>query len=1295
MRREVVDSRAAAASIHVRTSGRRHKRVMATIPALRGARATRAGRSHRANPALQYDALPFPRHAPSSARVAPRTAFPPIAMPIARASRAGSTARTVVLVLGALALVLFGLWRFLATSGGAERTSSATSAANAPVEAAHAELSGSDEGASSLVGASEGGVRAGAIPVGVRLTGEGRLSGHVLDRTSGFGVGGVRVDLLPVPPVGAGFLGRMLRVAGMGDEMATRTKPIAVAQTAADGSFRFENVRTGTWYVDVRGPYHARESVVRARVVASGSGGPLDLWVRPGGRVLGTVIRPDGRPSANTTVELVPGPGMFLESMRKGELEMCEARTDSEGRFVFEGVPPGEGYEVTAAPSGFALTHTIGVTVRALADTQVDVRLRVGGTVRGRIVSAPEHDLEHATPLANAQLGAVPRGLRDLRCAEELLQTTHCTSGADGTFTMPNVPPGEVDLVAIAPGHLPALGAHVSISDATVATCEDIALVPGPMVRGRVVDSSGNPVPSARIRWNMVDWQSFQFDFSLAPMMAQAVKGWEYPTSDAEGNFQAGPFAGKAPYRIDVSKLGFDDGHVDWKPSSENASGDVVEVVLRRGGSIEGIVMDEARAEPVKLFTITTNDKIDVEEGVPGGRNPFTGGTTIEDERGRFVLESLSPGKVDLVVSAPGYLDARVDDVQVAEGKPTKGIIVKLQPGGTVRGIVVDDRDQPVVAASVAAVKSGGGAFANTPAERLSQERRDRRARPRMPMERMFGDIPQGAMNLVASLGLLGDKAALTNSKGEFELRGVPLEAVRVLAFHRDFASGSSDVLALTAETPLEGLRIVMNRGGGIEGRVVDRFGRPVPNSIVVAVAPNALGGGGDPSAGAIFQGQSNEAGQYSIRHVSAGAYFLVATRGDEALQPASFFGNMNFDLVTVPPGQTVTYDVLDSSAGGCRVRGTVSCGGRPLDHGTLSAISFESESMLGVDFKATRVKDGGTFEFPGLAPGDYQLNLDGNGAQIRLTLEVPDEPELFVELHCPEGAVEGTVVDAATNQPVSGIDLVLRPLDRGERPTGLLGQMIAREGSARRGVNTDDGSFAIRGLTEGDYELVARPRGEKSKSYGPSEAQRVHVDADRTTRDVLVKMPAALSIRGIVRDEQGAPVAGAAVVGVSQSDDLSSNGRATSDDQGAFELRGLAAGKFDVSASKDGFASSRTRSVELVRGTSAPEVEIELTKGVEVVVRVFGSDGRPVSGARAELVGKGERVAQRAANADRFFRTLFDGSGTTDAEGRVHLGRHNPGEYRLEAQRGVTRAARDSVTVPAGQDEVELRIDL
>src|SRR6185295_1391046 len=102
------------------------------------------------------------------------------------------------------------------------------------------------------------------------------------------------------------------------------------------------------------------------------------------------------------------------------------------GAFAFEGIPPGAGYEVTAAGTGFALTHALDVTVQAGQDTVVTVQTRAGGIVSGRVLSAPKGEDAAGKPLAGAHLGAMPRGLRDLRCVEELLETTHCVTRADG-----------------------------------------------------------------------------------------------------------------------------------------------------------------------------------------------------------------------------------------------------------------------------------------------------------------------------------------------------------------------------------------------------------------------------------------------------------------------------------------------------------------------------------------------------------------------------------------------------------------------------------------------------------------------------------------------------------------------------------------------------------------------------------------------------------------------------------------------------------------------------------------------
>src|SRR5690606_28852131 len=55
------------------------------------------------------------------------------------------------------------------------------------------------------------------------------------------------------------------------------------------------------------------------------------------------------------------------------------------------------------------------------------------------------------------------------------------------------------------------------------------------------------------------------------------------------------------------------------------------------------------------------------------------------DVDGRFELKSLQPGKFDLWVEAPGWLNAGQGDVEVAAGQTTNVPDLKLAKGGTIK----------------------------------------------------------------------------------------------------------------------------------------------------------------------------------------------------------------------------------------------------------------------------------------------------------------------------------------------------------------------------------------------------------------------------------------------------------------------------------------------------------------------------------------------------------------------------------------------------------------------------------
>ncbi len=1208
-----------------------------------------------------------------------------------------------VLALGLLLVAGIGLWLFLR----AETARPAGSELPAPAVAGNtaAEATGALDESANAGAFDTGRPRTSAIPVGVRLPGPGRLVGRVIERESGLGVAHARVDLMPVPPAAETFLGQMLRMAPQTAHMANRVKPIAVAETDAQGNFRFEGVRTGTWFVDARAPYHVPETTVRARVLASGAGGPLDVFVIGGGRVLGTVFAPDGTPAPRAKVVLVAGPGNFITTLQNGDLRQLELETDARGAFAFEAVPPGAGWELSAIGSGFALTHATGLKVLAGQDTHADVHGRLPGKISGRVVSVAGKDgvgKDEPVALADAHLGAIPRGLRDLRCAEEILERTHCVSAADGTFHMDNVPPGEVDVVAIAWGHLPAIGARVDAGEGVVSEAPEIQLQRGPVISGRVVDGTGTPLEGVQMSWNLVDWRNFQFDFSFAPMMAAAVKGIDLPKTGPDGRFKVGPVAGDAPWKVDFQKLGFVDGQLSFDPAKDGAAetSDVT-VTLHRGGAIEGVVMDELAAEPVTCFTISTSDRVDTEADAPGGRNPFGGGLTFEDAGGRFRLDSLKPGKVHLTIGAPGYPETTVEDLDVVEGGVKKGVIVKLHPGATIRGRVEDVDGKPVAGAQVVVVP-GDGKLRASPGMREESQRRRQGRRARGPFGGGGGgpfgtgdSFPPALLGFAANMGMLGERTFVSKSDGSFEITGAEPGSVRLQAFHREYAWGSSPTVDIAAGRALEGVLVTMHEGGGLEGKVSDRHGRALPQAIVAAFSPAAFAGMGASNAGGLYEGETDAQGEYSIRHVSPGSYFVVVTRGDEELNPLSFFGTLNFDLVTVPDDEIVRYDLVDSSAGACRVFGIVVDEGRSVTRGMLSAVRFDGESVLGVEFKVARLDAKGHFEFAGLAPGDYQLSLDGQGGKINMLLEVPDAPELELRLELPHGGLEGTVLDDATNEPIPNAEVLLESTDA-PQASGLLGSMIGREGRVQRKRTDEKGQYRFERLRSAVYVLSARgPRdGDKRGAYAPSESRRVEVDERRTERGVDVRLLPSLTLKGVVKDAQGNPIKDASVLASPEGSASTFTERAKSGEDGRYELKGLAPGKFVVSASARDFADLEKKGVEIKRLPGKDnELDLVMQKGVLVRVRIRDAYGRAVAGAHAQLARKG--AAANSAGAERVLTSFFSDEGSSNDEGVIELGRYAPGEYRLEVQRGFSRTVQDPLKVEAGKDEQEVDVEL
>ena len=158
-----------------------------------------------------------------------------------------------------------------------------------------------------------------------------------------------------------------------------------------------------------------------------------------------------------------------------------------------------------------------------------------------------------------------------------------------------------------------------------------------------------------------------------------------------------------------------------------------------------------------------------------------------------------------------------------------------------------------------------------------------------------------------------------------------------------------------------------------------------------------------------------------------------------------------------------------------------------------------------------------------------------------------------------PEGTavVRGRVVDAITAKPLGHVPVSLTP------PYDSV-----RYRPPQRSTVTDaDGNFEVTAIAAGEYSISASPAGDYlSGSYGqrsPHGTSRTLAVADNDRLTVTVTAWPSASVRGVVRDDQGRPVAEAHVILVNR--DGNSAGNATCDDRGEYLFPRVVPGEYTV----------------------------------------------------------------------------------------------------------------------------------
>ncbi len=980
------------------------------------------------------------------------------------------------------------------------------------------------------------------------------------------------------------------------DGMQLRVEKLRSGITGPDGRARLERMPAGPWAVTVRarGFQVARE----ARLSSTA----LTVKLDKGGTITG-IVR-DGMtkaPVAGARVALedgMPMPSDWQEGVARNE-----AVTDARGGFRLEGVGRGR-MSVVARASGYGP----GTRNDARAGVPLELFLFPGPTVFGTVRDGA------GRPVAGASVRLFAQGWSSPPPVDP--------TDADGRFTVAGIQPGEYWIIIRSGGRAPSL-VTVVLTERDAAA--DIVLGEGGFLTGRTVDDSGRPIAGAAVAPEALGGRGLpqlvadslavrsQADgtFALGPLPAGAFSMLLSPAgyaavhtqatvtslqsvdlhdvvlesalavrgqvrdrqgtaiagalvrvqpragggdvtaeaeTEADGGFIVGGLSAGA-YSLTAEATGYADGH-----ATGTAGGEPVSIVLDAGATIVGRVVD-ATGQPVDRATVTG----ETTDGPPRERASVMA-MTGEEAAGRFTIRDAAPGTYALKIVAAGAGRGSLTDVKAVAGRTTDVGTVALGATGTVRGTVVDNDGQGVPGAAI-------------------QVRPDAHA--------SYSDDPSGQTDLT----------------GAFEVSGVRPGRVDVSVTHPSYVSSRLTAVEVDPEKEPTPVRIVLTRGGRIEGRAYRRDGRPFDDGRTM-VWSNAASAG---DSGEPVPTQAD--GSFAIDHVPLGRVTVSLTTR-VASHPQ----------ISGPPGMTVLVGIasreLDIREGETAavefvtrevvLAGHVTRSGQGLPGAVVTAMSSEGGAMAGFmgmtpsalpppsgppPLTATTREDG-SYEMLVFSPGKcfVQVRSAERQAFPGREVDIPDLGRYELELELGQASVSGMVVDKDSGAALPDIAVSLR------EP----GSDGGFKGGAASGV---DGRFTI-AADPGEYVLEA--------SGPPRRRTRIPLSVSSAgVADVRVEMEDGVEIRGRVVDAAGRVVAEASVTAVDADGGSSSFGERTLPD-GSFRLSGLEPRPYTL------LAGAERVGYGLRAGVTAggDPVTLTLRPGARLAVRAVGANGAPVNDA-------------------------------------------------------------------------------
>lgn len=465
----------------------------------------------------------------------------------------------------------------------------------------------------------------------------------------------------------------------------------------------------------------------------------------------------------------------------------------------------------------------------------------------------------------------------------------------------------------------------------------------------------------------------------------------------------------------------------------------------------------------------------------------------------------------------------------------------------------------------------------------------------------VLDDAKQPVNGAEVKLDELAERTVRTSDKGIARLAPVHPGFVEVEASAPGYAPNSAFTTIGSAGASGQ-LTITLHKGFAVSGRVRDETGAPIARARITL--GESIWGAARDTGGTT----TDDKGAFTVAAIANGRHHLLATDGEHA--PAQSPPIMVAD-------RPVTGIEIVMKAGGVLAGNIVDSDRKPVPFATVR-VTGANQQVWQTSARQATSDQRGAFELRGLARAKLQLRAESDTAASQLVdadlASQPRRADLVLVLDVA-GSIAGTVVDD-TGAPVPEVQVNAFPdILQGASTSGLA---LAGLSSTTTGGG---GEFVIRGLPDGAYRIWAARHSGGFGDWGQrGTAART---GDKDVR-ITLAAPGSLAGKVVLAGSTAPPRLVTVAVGVQMPSPAT---------DGAFQLKDLSPGSYDVTIRGLEFAESIQHDVKIEPGKTTDLGTITVARGRTLAGRVVDKSGAPVAGANIKL---GEMLISAADASDQ-----------------------------------------------------------